>query len=186
MRVHRPGVRVPANPRRANEITVNKINASMPILRFRYRQSFTAAARSGYRAISPVVPVNLYVTVHITLDRSTGLLSDSLHYSGKTTALFLITPNRTASCQFPGRTKWGSGVSPKTVKLGIGECRRTHEAHHGRGPRGHISVPQCLFLTPTASGRTATKDSAEERRPRRNVRERCHYITLPTDLPRRR
>jgi hypothetical protein len=32
MMVHRLGVRVVANPRRANEIAVNKINASMPVL----------------------------------------------------------------------------------------------------------------------------------------------------------
>jgi hypothetical protein len=30
--VHRLGVRLAANPRRANEIAVNKINASMPVL----------------------------------------------------------------------------------------------------------------------------------------------------------
>jgi hypothetical protein len=32
MMVHRLGVRVAASPRRANEIAVNKINASMPVL----------------------------------------------------------------------------------------------------------------------------------------------------------
>ena len=47
MRVHRLGVRVAANPRRANEIAVNKINASMPILRFRYRQSFDDGSEIG-------------------------------------------------------------------------------------------------------------------------------------------
>src|SRR5258706_2797139 len=78
-RVHRLEVRVAANPRRANEIAVNKINASMPVLRSRCRRLFDVGSEIG--VTGRFLRHNLYVTVYITLDRSTGLLSDLLHYS---------------------------------------------------------------------------------------------------------
>jgi hypothetical protein len=48
-RVHRLGVRVAANPRRVSAIAANKMNASIPIFRFRYCQCLSVAARSVAR-----------------------------------------------------------------------------------------------------------------------------------------
>jgi hypothetical protein len=62
-------VRVAANPRRVSEIATNKMNASIPVFRFRYRQSLSAAARSGYPDSASYSPS--YVTVSITLPWST-------------------------------------------------------------------------------------------------------------------
>jgi hypothetical protein len=51
----------------------------MPVLRSRYRRSFDVG--SELEVTGAFSDHNLYVTVYITLDRSTGLLSDLLHYS---------------------------------------------------------------------------------------------------------
>jgi hypothetical protein len=71
---HRLGLCVAANPRRVNEMTSNKMNASISAFRFRYRQWFPAAARSGYLVRSvpaqPNLP-NIYVTVCLTFAWST-------------------------------------------------------------------------------------------------------------------
>jgi hypothetical protein len=69
MRVQRLGVRVAANPKRVNEITTNKMNASIPIFRFRYHQCLPVTARSALPG-SPSYSL-AYVTVCITLPWST-------------------------------------------------------------------------------------------------------------------
>ena len=57
-------------------MTSNKINASTFAFRFRYRQSFPAAARSGYLVRFLSVQLAMYVTVYLTLYTVNGLLSD--------------------------------------------------------------------------------------------------------------
>jgi hypothetical protein len=44
MTVQRLNMRVAANPRRVSEIAINKMNASIPIFRFRYRPIFTGSS----------------------------------------------------------------------------------------------------------------------------------------------